>query len=99
MSGAWTCSFDLDPTLDAATYNIPCEKTGERRSSPIMLNVYPSALFIVMAKQGRKGNCNLRNWNGRSLSDGISGILGINARFPAAGPSIRITSITFGLIR
>ncbi|GFS24444.1 transmembrane protein 131-like isoform X4, partial [Elysia marginata] len=65
------------PVLDRATYNIPCAKIGCRRSNPMTFNVWPWALFIVMAKQGRKGNCFLSNWKGNMVSEGLKAILGI----------------------
>ena len=63
--------------LNRATYNIPCAKIGCRRSNPMTFSVWPWALFIVMAKQGRKGNCFLSNWKGNMVSEGLKGILGI----------------------
>ena len=67
-------------------------------SNPIRLQrmfVCPWALIIVIAKQRRKGNCKRLNWNGISAVDGISGLRGMKATFPKAGPCSMITSITF----
>ena len=75
----------------------PCNGFSKRKSTsnPIAENVCPWALFIVIAKQRRKGNCKRLNWNGISAVDGISGIRGMKATFPEAGPCSMITSITF----
>ena len=81
-------------TLDTATYNCPCVKTGSFKYRPILNRVCPWLLFIVIAKHKVRGNCFLLNLKGIFLSDGDSLILWIKVRIPMLFPEIILTSIT-----
>ena len=83
----------LDPTLLSATYSWPCENNVCFRMIPIFLRVCPCALFAVIANDGLTGNCLRVIWNGKTLSDGLRGILGIKSRFPKCGPEAILASI------
>ena len=50
LSGANIQTNFLLLVLENATYNIPCEETGEAKCNPMYFIFWPRALFIVRAK-------------------------------------------------
>jgi hypothetical protein len=69
------CTIKVRPskflTLEMATYNCPWANTGVRNNTPILLNVWPWDLLIVIAKAKRNGNWYLSiRW--LSLTPGIN---------------------------
>lgn len=79
-------------TLYPLSCNCPCEMISAQRSTPTYSNVWPWALFILIAKEALTGNWSCLKENGNS--EGIMGILGINAISPFAGPVRTTSSIT-----
>lgn len=57
MSGCKTAKQSTLVACDTATYNCPCVNTGIRKSTPTTSSDCPRALFIVIAKHSRIGNC------------------------------------------
>jgi len=82
-----TFSPAFDFTLDIATYNCPCEKTGFDKYMPTLANDWPWLLLIVTANVTDKGNCLRRILMGNLRSKGIRGILGIRTGLPTLVPS------------
>ncbi len=70
------------------------QKTGLGRYTPIVYNVCPWALLIVMANAGRNGNCRQRRVKGiLSVSEGVMLRRGMKTRLPLSGPVAISTSI------
>jgi hypothetical protein len=63
---------------------------------PILLEVCPWDLLIVMANANFIGNCLLLIWHGRFDSWDVSVILGIRTTLLAEAPLIGVADITFG---
>lgn len=82
------------PTREQATYNWPCEKHEFSKIKPAIVNDWPCALLMVIAKARRKGNWSRLNWNGKSLE--IIGIRGISTSSPLNLPPMIVASIKFG---
>ena len=91
LVGVYMYRLFLLPTLEAPTYNCPCEKHGSSNCSPATFRDWPCDLLIDIAKDSRTGNWSLLNWNG--MSDGIIGIRGMNTFSPVPLPVIIVASI------
>ena len=81
-------------TLDNATYNLPCVKTGSLKNNSTFESDWPLLLFMVIAKHTASGN--YRRWKvkGILLSEGVNDILGINVRVPILLPDMISASTT-----
>ena len=75
-------------TLDNATYNWPCVKTGSLKNNPTFESDWPWLLFMVIAKHTASGNCRRWKVKGILLSEGVNDILGINVRVPILLPDM-----------
>ena len=65
-------SLRISVTLNSATYNCPCIKTGICKSTPTKLKDCPYDLFTVIAKHSQIGNCLLLTINSSSPSIKVS---------------------------
>jgi hypothetical protein len=84
-------------TLENATYNCPCEKTGDGRYTPIVFSVCPWLLFIVMTYESLIENCQHRSLKGHLVCTDVVIIRGMYALIHLVFPAIISASITLAV--